>query len=771
MKGDCDNIGDLTRFLTSGTPRRLHLIGVAGSGMSGIAGLLLAMGHTVTGSDKTTTLETDRLRGLGLLLHTPECPEAVASAELVIYSSAIRSTHPDYAAANRLGVPLVRRAAALAAALRARKGIVVAGMHGKTTTSSMAAHVLRVAGLRPSHYVGAEIPILGTNAHWDPDGEYFVAEGDESDGTLALYNATAGIVLNIEEEHLDFYTDLKAIEAVYRQFSEQTERLLVWCADCPNSERVCGDHPGGVSYGESAGARYRCEDIQVKEFQSHFRVTRDGRPLGGITLNVPGRHNVANATAVIALATELGIGFQTIREALESFRGAKRRFEIRYRSERYMVVDDYGHHPTEVRATLATARSTGRRRIITMFQPHRYSRTAALRDEFGLAFSDADFILVADIYAASETPIPGVSGQTIVDAIVAETGHEHAHYIPDRREQLHTVARMMEPGDLVLTLGAGNHHELATLLVRDLRIAEELQQLMGRGTVRMYEPLSKHTTMRVGGPAQYWIEPETEEGFARVVRYCTESGLPLMIIGRGSNLLVRDAGVRGVVAYLGRGEFRELAVRENRITAGVGVRQRELAIAAKEAGLGGFEWFEGIPGNVGGALRMNAGAMGVETFGQVVTIRYVDSMGNFHTKTPDEMAPAYRNVEFLRHNYALSATFEGVAAPSAEIARRMDESMRKRRTSQPRGSSAGCVFKNPEGIAAGKIIDELGLKGTRVGEARVSDVHGNFIVNEGNASAADILELIERIRQQVRCARGIELHTEVQIVGEAEAWL
>ena len=754
----------LTQRLT-GQACRVHLIGVAGSGMSGIAGLLLAIGHSVSGSDKVSTVEVERLRLLGLEFHSPADPDAVRTADVVVYSSAIRSGHRDYDAAVSLGKPLVRRAEALAALMSAKRGIVVGGMHGKTTTSAMVAHVLRHGELRPSHYVGAEIPILGTNALWDKSGEWFVAEGDESDGTLALYKTEHAIVLNIEEEHLDFYADLEAIEAVFRQLMAHTSGCLFYCADDVNAARICASHPNAISYGERSCSKYRFDDLHLKEFQSHFRVLRDGVSLGGVTLNIPGRHNVSNALAGIAVATELGMPFGRIASALESFRGARRRFEIKHRSERFMVVDDYGHHPTEVKATLAAARNCGRGRVLAMFQPHRYTRTAALREEFGRAFEDANEVWVTDVYAASEAPMPGINGGTVVEELERE-GHPAAHYVPDRRRLLLEVGRSLVPGDCVVSLGAGNIHEQARQLAKDIAVLEELQTAMGAGVARLYEALSKHTTLRIGGPAQYWLEPETEEGFSRVVRYCTQSGLPLFVIGRGSNLLIRDGGIHGVVAYLGRGEFQRIEIRDGQITAGVGVRQKELALAARDAGIGGFEWFEGIPGNVGGALRMNAGAMGGETFRQVASVRYVDKDGEFHTRTPSEMEVHYRNVATLKENFAVSATFTGIVSTHAEIEERLEASILKRRSSQPRESSAGCIFKNPKVIPAGRLIEELGLKGTRLGGAKVSEVHGNFIVNEKNATSEDFFGLIALVQERALRERGIALETEVQIVGD-----
>lgn len=757
--------GQILADILVGGELKIHLIGVAGSGMSGIAGLLMALGHAVSGSDKARTVEIDRLEKVGLRFHLGQEAANVADADLVIFSSAIRPGNAEYDEASRTGRNMVRRADALAAILNCKKGIVVCGMHGKTTTSSMAAHVLKVGGLHPSHYVGAEIPILGTNANWDPQGEHFVAEGDESDGTLAFYHPEHAIVLNIEEEHLDYYADLAAIEVVFNQLLSQTRGHVFYCADDANATRLCSVHPGAISYGEAHTAFFRFDDLHSKDFQSHFRVLRGGEPLGAVTLNVPGRHNVSNALGVIALATQLGIPFAKIAEALETFRGARRRFEIKYRSDRYMVVDDYGHHPSEVKATLATAKNTGRKRVLCMFQPHRYSRTLKLKEEFGRAFHHADVAIINEIYPASELPIPGVSGQTIVDEMLRE-GHDAASFQPDRKRIVQEIGRILEPGDCVISLGAGNIHEAASLLSKDVALLDELQTVMGHGTIKLYEPLAKHTTMRVGGPAQFWAEPETEESFARLVRFCTLKEIPLFVMGRGSNLLVRDGGIRGVVVHLARGEFKKIEVREGRITAGVGVKQKELAYAARDAQIGGFEWFEGIPGNVGGALRMNAGAMGGETFKQVVSVRFIDPHGNFHMKTPAEMDVRYRHCGTLEKNYAVSATFVGHASTPEAIEQLLEASVQKRRGSQPRESSAGCIFKNPEQCPAGKLLDELGLKGARVGGAKVSEVHGNFIVNDGGATAADVLQLIEHVKSTALAERGIKLETEVQIVGE-----
>src|SRR6201993_344870 len=520
----------LTVFLLEG-PKRIHLIGVAGSGMSGIAGLLLALGHRVSGCDRVSSLETRRLETLGLKFYLPQSEETVRGAELVIYSSAIRAGNPAFDETIRLKLPLVRRAEALAAIMQIKKGIVIAGMHGKTTTSSMTAHVLRVGGLKPSHYVGAEIPILGTNAHWDSEGRFFVAEGDESDGTLRLYRPRHSVILNVEEEHLDYYEDLAAIDRVFMQLMDQTSGSIIYCADDEHASAICRERAQAVSYGESGEATYRSRNIQLTATGSRFDALRADQVLGSVDLGVPGRHNVSNALAVIALASELGVPMVQISAALATFRGARRRFEAKLQNDHLQVFDDYGHHPTEIKATLAMARGVGGERVVVMLQPHRYSRTQALRDQFGAAFDAADVLYVTDVYPASEKPIPGVSGATVAD-VVREHGHPSVSYVPARQHLHRELARVGKKGDVIVSLGAGDIHEEASKPGEDLEIAQARREAMGVGEVRLSEPMSRHTTLRVGGPAQFWVEPETRGALADVLAFCSANRYPVMVIGR-----------------------------------------------------------------------------------------------------------------------------------------------------------------------------------------------------------------------------------------------
>lgn len=757
------------RLTERNQPLRIHLIGVAGSGMSGLALLLLGMGHKVSGSDRVTTKETERMQGVGLVFSSPHTGEAVHGADLVVFSSAIKPDNPAYAAALAAKIPLYRRAECLAAILHTRKGIVISGTHGKTTTSAMTAHVLREAGHKPSHYVGAEIPILGTNANWSEDGEFMVAEGDESDGTLALYRPEHSVILNIEAEHLDFYRDLDHIREVFTTLAGQTRGKLVYCAEDPVAHELCDGRENTVSYGWE-DADYTASDVRDLKGSSAFTVMKNGAVLGDIELGIPGNHNVLNALAAIALADTCGAEFPHIARALSTFAGARRRFETKYLSESFRIVDDYGHHPSELAATLQTARSLKPKRLVVLFQPHRYTRTQALAEDFGKVLQAADLVFISDVYPASEKPIDGISGQTLVDAMKRH-GDIPATYLPDLTTAHHVVGNALQPGDLLITLGAGNVHEAGTRIARDLKILEEMRALMPAGEIdgKLYEPMSRHTTLLVGGPAQFWIEPHSFYGFAFLVDYCRERGIPVRVVGRGSNLLVRDGGIRGAVIHPSGGAFSEVSIgTRGEITAGAGVRLKKLASFAGGSGIGGFEWMEGIPGNVGGALRMNAGAMGVETFDQVVRVTFLDEDGVIRTREREEIVANYRNVQELRRNFALQAAFKGKPDKTENIKQRWDESREKRKSSQPVMASAGCTFRNPEEIPAGRLIDSLGLKGQSVGKAAVSETHGNFVVNQGGASAKDILQLIESIQQKAKAERGVELETEIKILGEDE---
>lgn len=756
------------RLLDREHPVRIHLIGVAGSGMSGLARMLLEMGHRVSGCDRVTSDETESLQRAGLRFSCPHSADALADAEVVIYSSAIRESNIALAAARANGAACLRRAECLAAILNGKRGVVVAGTHGKTTTSSMTTHLLREGRLRPCHYVGAEIPVLGANAHWTEESEYLVAEGDESDGTLVNYLPEHSIILNIEAEHLDFYRDLNHIKEVFHRLCRQTKGHIFYCAADPGARDVGSQYPNAISYGWD-DADYTAADMVEMRGRSLFTILHRGRELGRVELGIPGRHNVLNALAATAAALEMGCDFAAIVRGLASFAGARRRFETKYLSNHYRIVDDYGHHPTEIAATLQTARSIQPKRLIVLFQPHRYTRTQMLQDDFGKVLQVADKVYVADVYPASETPIEGITGQTIVDAMHRH-GPVEAHFLPDLSLAHHTAGNALKPGDLLLTLGAGNVHEAGTRITRDLVLMEDLERHVDAPIPwKLYEPMAAHTTMRVGGRAQYWLMPSTFESMRQAVNFFKDRNIPVHIVGRGSNFVVRAGGIRGAVFHPAEGEFEQLRLEGSTIVAGAAVKLKKIAAFAAAHGIEGFEWMDGIPGQLGGSLRMNAGAMGSDMWACFESALCLDEDGEIRLHSREDMAEAsYRNIADFRANFVLRAALKGRPGDPAAIEARMEASREKRKTTQPPEPSAGCTFMNPESIPAGKLIEELGLKGLRHGGAQISEVHANFIVNTGNATPENITELIDIIRKKAQDERGIALRTEVQFAGDRE---
>jgi UDP-N-acetylmuramate--L-alanine ligase/UDP-N-acetylenolpyruvoylglucosamine reductase len=754
----------LESLLRSG-PQKIHLIGVCGSGMSGLARLLVAQGHEVSGSDLVSTANASAYVPDGVRYDEGHKASNIDGVALLVFSSAIAPENPERRAAQEQNILSVRRAECLVVLAQAKKTCVVAGSHGKTTTSSMLTHVLRQADLNPSHYIGAQVPLLGANAKWT-EGEHFVVEADESDGTLALFSPQAALILNIEEEHLDFYHDIEEIVQVFAILCERTSGPIVFCADDKNSMLLCSHCEQAVSYGLSELANYRALDVKLENFSSRFSVLRRGRLLGEITLQIPGAQNVSNALGVVALALELGVPWNQIVHALAEFRGAARRFEVKYHSADYMVVDDYAHHPTEVKATLAAARNSGWKRVLALFQPHRYSRTKALQNEFAHAFHDADEVFITEIYAASEAAMAGVTGEGLAET-VRGSGQASVRYEPTLGRLRAGVNAILQPGDLVITLGAGDIHKVALHLAEGLTWYTELRALLKPESVlRRDEPLHKHTTMRIGGPAQLWFEPDDEEELKIGLRFANDRGIPVTFIGRGSNLLIRDGGILGLCVHLGRPYFSRVEVDGEYVTVGAGARLKQIVADARKHDLGGFEFMEGIPGNMGGALRMNAGAMQGWTMEVVDSVRSIDLFGHVHEVKKADMEIHYRSVPHFQNHIAVSARLRGRPSSKEEINEKLKAYSGKRWTSQPAAPSAGCIFKNPGPVPAGKLIDELGLKNLSVGSARVSEVHGNFIVNDGGATADDVLQLISLIQNRARESRQIELHTEVIVLGE-----
>ena len=452
-----------------GRTQRIHFVGIGGSGMSGIAEVMLTMGYEVSGSDLKATDVTERLVRLGGRVFTGHEASNVEGAQVVVISTAVQHDNPEVAAARAAEIPVIARAEMLAELMRMKYGIAVGGSHGKTTTTSMVAAVLARGGLDPTIVVGGRLHSLGTNARLG-HGTFLVAEADESDGSFLRLSPAVTVVTNIDREHLDHYKDLEEIQQAFIYFANRVPfyGVAIVCTDDAGVRgvlsRLTKRH---VRYGTTADAEIRAERIELHPAGSRFRVHAFGAELGLVELQVPGRHNVLNALAAIGVGLEIDIGFTHIAESLAGFRGVARRFELRGEVNGVQVYDDYGHHPTEIAATLAAAKPRGGR-VLVIFQPHRYSRTAALTREFGNAFGDATRVWVLDIYAASEAALPGVTSESIIAAARA-SGASHVEYAPDPQAAIAAIANDARSGDIVFTLGAGDVWKLGDSVLEALR--------------------------------------------------------------------------------------------------------------------------------------------------------------------------------------------------------------------------------------------------------------------------------------------------------------
>jgi UDP-N-acetylmuramate--alanine ligase len=460
-------------------PQPVHFIGIGGIGMSGLAEVLIELGYRVSGSDVKLTPITARLAALGAVIHEGHAAANVEGANAVVVSSAVRPDNPEVVEARRLGLPVIPRGELLAELMRLKFGIAVAGSHGKTTTTSMVAAVLIHAGLDPTVMVGGRAAVLrGSNARVGV-GDYLVVESDESDGSFLKLAPILAVVTNIDREHLDHYRDL---DEICRAFVEFVNRVpfygaAILCLDDENIQRILPRiNRRVITYGVSAQADLRITSCSTGHMASEFHLVRtlvatqihEERDLGCFRLNVPGVHNVSNATAAVAIALELEISIENIREGLAGFTGVDRRFQVRGAEGGVTVIDDYGHHPTEIRATLAAARACRYRRIHVLFQPHRYTRTQALMDDFARAFHQADTVHLIDIYSASESPIEGVSSQVLAERLQT-FGHRGAVYSGNMDAGIESVLQAAESGDAIVTLGAGSVSQAGDKLVEKLR--------------------------------------------------------------------------------------------------------------------------------------------------------------------------------------------------------------------------------------------------------------------------------------------------------------
>ena len=451
--------------------QRVHFIGIGGIGMSGIAEILLTMGYAVSGSDLRGSATTERLAGLGATIYVGHAAANAAASDVVVTSSAVAKDNPEVEEARARKIPVIQRAEMLAELMRLKYGIAIAGMHGKTTTTTMVAAVLAGGELDPTIVVGGRVDALGSNARLGRS-QYLVAEADESDRSFLKLSPILAVVTNLDREHMDSYADMADVENCFVEFMDKVPfyGAVTACVDDARLKAILPRVRRRVyTYGESAEADFRLRMLPGAEgCHARFEVNARGLVLGPFELHVPGRHNVLNAAAAVAIGVQLGLTPEKIAAGLATFRGVNRRFQVRGVESGVTVIDDYGHHPTEIRATLQAARECGYGRVLVLFQPHRYTRTRDLMEDFAGAFADADAVQVLDIYAASEQPIEGITGEALAEAIQAKNGGR-VRYAASMAEAVERLAEDARPGEMILTLGAGSVSQAGPLLLEALR--------------------------------------------------------------------------------------------------------------------------------------------------------------------------------------------------------------------------------------------------------------------------------------------------------------
>lgn len=741
--------------------------------MAGLAFLLARRGHPVSGCDQVDSPLLDWLRREGIAIAIGHDARHLEGAAWAIRTSAAPPDAPEPAAARTRGIPLFRRGEVLATLVNERPSAVIAGTHGKTSTASFLLQLFHYAGLSPSFCIGGRVSPFDVPAGVGAQDSPFVVEGDESDGTLALYAPAIALVTNVDFDHMEHFESQAAFEECFSAFMGRVRRRLLYCADDPRAASLAQVFPTARSYGFSAQADFQARDAVWSPQSLSYTLVHRQRPLGQIEAPLPGRHNVLNTLGAIAAALEWGVPFDPLQEAARLLALPRRRFEQVLARPDLCVLSDYGHHPTEIRTVLETAKTLPFRRLRAVFQPHRYTRTRAFGAEFPPAFSGLHDLILTPVYEASEAPLEGGTSADLY-AHFRATGC-HPRLVRSLEEAWQDMRRHAEGGDGWLVLGAGSvewiarqaqkewgknggkslgHNALLDAL-RVLPLADS--RLYGRA------PLGAQTTFGIGGDAEVLAEVGTEDDLARLLKEASRLSVPVLVVGNGSNLLVPDSGFPGLAVRLETAAFGTMRRENHCIRAGAAVSAGRLLAFAEQEKLGGLEFLEGIPGRIGGLIRMNAGAFGGSIGKRVVSIRWMDAQGIIHRLSGSALPFAYRDCPAVAGGVVLEAEFELEPEPRAAIRRKREE-VAQRRVWMRGLRCAGSVFKNPPcGPPAGRLLEEVGLKGKRIGGAFVTQEHANVIAVDRNATASDVLALIELARFTVLRRFGIALETEILI--------
>lgn len=792
-------------------PLHVFCAGIGGTGLSGLASLARELGHEVSGSDAKASGTTRSLEAKGIKVKVGQVGENVGpDLDLVVATAALPPTHPEIQAAMARGIPVVKYAEALGAFVLARRGIAISGTHGKSTTTALTAHILREAGVDPTWVVGGKVPQLGGSAALG-QGPDIVIEACEYDRSFKNYVPSTAVVLNVEEDHFDCYGGIDEIVEAFVEFGVGLREggTLIVSADWPCALRV-GEMVKAArpdifmsTFSIERDAHYRAADLTYEDGCGSFDLLIAGVKACRVKLGLPGRHNVANALAAIAAAVRAGIDPVVAASKVTAFTGVSRRFEILTR-EPCVVVDDYAHHPTAVDAVLRAARVRfPTQRIICCFEPHQANRTRHLFEEFTQALAQADKVVLADIYVCRDQAedVKAVSSDALAAAVRALKPGTDAIHVKGEEGMLEAVRSIAREGDVVLFLGAGNlatnaAHKfvtggcgaapckpvagdlpprrqdaketptLASWRLGGSSVDSVLEKSLGTMLSRNVSLASK-VSFRAGGSVRFFVEPKTLEEAEHAFLTLRARGVPAFVLGGGSNTLAKDGTWDGAVIAT-RG-LEGISVHGRTLHAVAGTNLQRCLHTAEQSGLAGIELFAGIPGTIGGALAGNAGGpRDAGSVGERVSrARVVDREGKIRWIPQSELGLRYRGSD-LEGMIILEVELELEPEDREKIRARRFEAARAKAKHQPLDArSAGCIFRNPAGDSAGRLIDLLGLKNRSRGGARVSDKHANFIVNDGGARAEEILGLIEDVRAVVRREKGHELDMELKVLGES----
>jgi len=743
-RGQDDNVADPIDACLAQADSSVHLLGIGGVGMAGLAILLRGSGHTVSGCDLLLGPLAKSLVARGIEITRTHDPEHVGEGiDWVVASTAVPSDHPELEAARAAGIPVFRRGHVLARFAAQYRTIAVCGTHGKTTTATFIVQMLRAAGRHVGWCIGGESKALGAVARLCEFGErLLVVEADESDGTLADYHPNLTVLTGIEFDHAEYYSDEAMLLDCFQKVLDQTSERIIYCNEDRHATALLASRAEAIGYNAADGPR-----------------------LGVVPLGVAaGPHNYLNAIAAVLAGEWSGLMHGDIQEALSTRRLPARRMECVSEAGGVCVISDYAHHPTEVRVVVETVRPNTKGRLLAVFQPHRYSRTARLGADFPAAFEGVDELVLVPVYAASEPVCPEGRVWSLYRHFREREGAPIPLLADSLERAWHHLQRAARPGDTLLVIGAGDVERVARWAaacggcwgIDALNTPPDRPASLAPAT-----PLGPRTTFGVGGVGEYWGLIRNPDELREVLEWCSRYAIDFRTLGGGSNVLVGDCGVPGVVVRMDGVAFNMIEAVEGGVEVGPAVSLARLVAKAEKCGLGDFSFLEGIPGTVGGALGMNAGAHGESISERIKLIQCLNPDGTPCTVRGRDLDTGYRTGGMKGRIVIKAILRPGDRSPEESAQKRAE--FAERRVWMKGLQCAGSIFKNPPDDHAGRLIDEAGLKGLTIGGATVSERHGNLITARRDATASDVRALLETVRDTVQERFGVRLETEVQL--------